>query len=91
MQGAMEGTRPLEPLFSSVNFFGYYRHFIALLCTTVNGTEERHLAFTGLVESRIRFLVASLERIPQLEFCHPHPTRYNQLEELVRAVTKHEG
>lgn len=55
-----KGEAGWDKLFEEINFFTRYKHFIALLCVTAN--EEDHLIYNGLVESKIRHLVASLER-----------------------------
>jgi poly(A) polymerase len=68
------GEASWEKLFEEINFFTRYKHFIALLCLTAN--EEDHLVFSGLVESKIRHLVASLERNPCVSLCHVNPRQY---------------
>ncbi|VDN54789.1 unnamed protein product [Dracunculus medinensis] len=67
-------------LFSEVNFFSRYKHFLALLCTAKN--EEDHLIWSGFVESKIRHLIASLERMPSILLCHPHPDHFKPIIEL---------
>lgn len=74
MLEVIEGKSPFSKLFEEVNFFSRYRHFIALICTTE--TEEDHLQFSSLVESKIRHLVAAFERNPCVNICHINPRQY---------------
>ncbi|KAH7722431.1 poly(A) polymerase gamma-like protein [Aphelenchoides avenae] len=70
----INGSASWSQLFEEVNFFSRYKHFIALLCATE--TEEDHLVFCGLVESKIRHLVAAFERNPCVNLCHVNPKQY---------------
>lgn len=70
----INGTATWSKLFEGVNFFTRYKHFIVLLCLTE--TEEDHLVFCGLVESKIRHLVSSFERNPFVNLCHVNPIQY---------------
>lgn len=74
------GTAPWTKLFEEVNFFSRYRHFIILLCITE--TEEDHLTFSSLVESKMRHLVSSLERNPCVNLCHVNPKQYKPIKDL---------
>uniref|UniRef100_A0A915PLG9 polynucleotide adenylyltransferase n=1 Tax=Setaria digitata TaxID=48799 RepID=A0A915PLG9_9BILA len=71
----MDGKAEWSALFEEVNFFTRYKHFLALLC--VSATEQDELVWCGLVESKIRFLIASLERRESIKVCHVH-TKYYQ-------------
>lgn len=70
----INGQATWDKLFEEVNFFTRYKHFIALLCLTES--EEDHLIFCGLVESKIRHLVASFERNSCVNLCHVNPRQY---------------
>uniref|UniRef100_A0A1I8EYF9 polynucleotide adenylyltransferase n=2 Tax=Wuchereria bancrofti TaxID=6293 RepID=A0A1I8EYF9_WUCBA len=71
----MKGKAGWSALFEEVNFFSRYKHFLALLC--LSATEQDELVWCGLVESKIRFLIASLERRESIRVCHVH-TKYYQ-------------
>ncbi|VIO98643.1 Uncharacterized protein BM_BM6348 [Brugia malayi] len=71
----MKGKTGWSALFEEVNFFSRYKHFLALLC--LSATEQDELVWCGLVESKIRFLIASLERRESIRVCHVH-TKYYQ-------------
>ncbi|VDK77909.1 unnamed protein product [Litomosoides sigmodontis] len=71
----MQGQAEWSALFEEVNFFSRYKHFLALLC--LSATEQDELVWCGLVESKIRFLIASLERRESIRVCHVH-TKYYQ-------------
>ena len=73
-----KGEAGWDKLFEEINFFTRYKHFIALLCVTAD--EEDHLIFSGLVESKIRHLVASLERNPCVALCHVNPRQYKPID-----------
>ena len=51
-----------EKLFQEPDFFGKYKHFLALTATA--NSERVHQEFCGLIESKIRILVQNLERNP---------------------------
>jgi poly(A) polymerase len=70
----IEGKAPFSKLFEEINFFSRYRHFVALICLTE--TEEDHLQFSSLVESKIRHLIATLERNPCVNICQINPRQY---------------
>ncbi|KAL7073287.1 hypothetical protein ACQ4LE_007345 [Meloidogyne hapla] len=72
-----KGDATWEKLFEEINFFTRYKHFIVLLCVTEG--EEDHLIFAGLVESKIRHLVASLERNSCVALCHVNPRQYKPI------------
>ncbi|VDO31327.1 unnamed protein product, partial [Onchocerca flexuosa] len=71
----MDGKAEWSTLFEEVNFFTRYKHFLALLC--LSATEQDELVWCGLVESKIRFLIANLERRDSIRVCHVH-TKYYQ-------------
>ncbi|KAF7633247.1 hypothetical protein Mgra_00007348 [Meloidogyne graminicola] len=72
-----KGDASWDKLFEEINFFTRYKHFILLLCVTEG--EEDHLIFAGLVESKIRHLVASLERNSCIALCHVNPHQYKPI------------
>ena len=51
----VSGKATWDKLFETPNFFAKYRHFIVLEVSSK--TEEDHLEWYGLVESKIRHLV----------------------------------
>ncbi|TKR60190.1 hypothetical protein L596_027478 [Steinernema carpocapsae] len=75
-----EGKAGWDKLFEEVNFFSRYKHFIALVCSA--RTKEDHLVYCGLVESKIRFLVAALERSAAVNMVHVNPKQYEPLRPL---------
>ncbi|VDM97987.1 unnamed protein product [Thelazia callipaeda] len=68
------GKADWSALFEEVNFFTRYRHYLALLC--VSASEQDELVWCGLVESKIRLLVASLDRRKSVKVCHVHTKHY---------------
>jgi len=67
-----------EKLFEPPNFFCKYRHFIVLEASS--SSEEDQLTWEGLVESKVRHLVANLER-EAISLAHVWPKSYRSLVE----------
>lgn len=70
LQGKAEWSRLFEP----PNFFQKYKHYIVL--TASASTEENHLEWIGLVESKIRVLVGNLERNEYITLAHVNPQSF---------------
>ncbi|XP_051056468.1 poly(A) polymerase gamma isoform X4 [Phodopus roborovskii] len=70
LQGKSDWSKLLEP----PNFFQKYRHYIVL--TASASTEENHLEWVGLVESKIRVLVGNLERNEFITLAHVNPQSF---------------
>jgi len=62
-----------DRLFEPPNFFGKYRHFIVL--EALAASEEDQLQWVGLVESKVRHLISSLER-EKISLAHVWPKPY---------------
>lgn len=79
----VSGKATWDKLFETPNFFGKYRHFIVLEVSSK--TEEDHLEWYGLVESKIRHLILNLER-ESIELAHiwpkPYPSQVEGQEKL---------
>ncbi|KAL7987208.1 hypothetical protein Chor_006127 [Crotalus horridus] len=71
LQGKSDWSKLLEP----PNFFQKYKHYIVL--TAVSSTEEHHLEWIGLVESKIRVLVGHLERNEFITLAHVNPQSFS--------------
>merc|ERR1719210_2841437 len=67
-----------DKLFEPPNFFTKYRHFIVLEASSE--CEEDQLQWVGLVESKVRHLVANLER-EAINLAHIWPRTYSSLED----------
>ena len=72
------GKASWERLFEPPNFFCKYRHFIVLEASS--SSEEDQLTWEGLVESKVRHLVANLER-EAISLAHVWPKSYRSLVE----------
>ena len=70
------GKLSWDALFESPNFFSKYRHFIVLEASS--SSEEDQLTWEGLVESKVRHLVANLER-EAISLAHVWPSSYRSL------------
>lgn len=74
----MAGKAPWSRLFEPPNFFGKYKHFIVLIASATS--KEDHLEWYGLVESKIRLLISTLERNPFITLAHVNPESYPALD-----------
>jgi len=72
------GKLSWDALFEAPNFFSKYRHFIVLEASS--SSEEDQLTWEGLVESKVRHLVANLER-EAISLAHVWPKSYRSLVE----------
>ena len=72
------GNASWDRLFETPNFFCKYRHFIVLEASS--SSEEDQLTWEGLVESKVRLLVANLER-EAISLAHVWPKNYRSLVE----------
>ncbi|XP_026324473.1 poly(A) polymerase type 3 [Hyposmocoma kahamanoa] len=66
-----------ERLFEAPNFFSRYKHFIVLLASS--GSADDQLQWCGLIESRIRHLITTLERNQHITLAHVNPECYNSV------------
>ncbi|XP_042335585.1 poly(A) polymerase gamma [Sceloporus undulatus] len=69
-QGKSDWPKLLEP----PSFFQKYKHYIVLIASS--STEEHHLEWVGLVESKIRVLVGNLERNEFITMAHVNPQSF---------------
>ncbi|XP_039279263.1 poly(A) polymerase type 3 [Nilaparvata lugens] len=69
------GRCPWAKLFEAPNFFIKYRHFIVLLASS--NTAEDQLEWCGLIESKVRHLIGTLERNPYIVLAHVNPECFN--------------
>ncbi|KAK1120611.1 hypothetical protein K0M31_012217 [Melipona bicolor] len=72
------GKATWDKLFEPPNFFGKYKHYIVLLARS--STAEDQLEWCGLVESKIRHLIGTLERNPHITLAHVNPEAFPPLE-----------
>ncbi|CAG9572997.1 unnamed protein product [Danaus chrysippus] len=73
----MLGKCGWERLFEAANFFSRYKHFIVLLASSASNLDQ--LPWCGLVESKIRHLITTLERNQHITIAHVNPECYNSV------------
>ncbi|CAG9790114.1 unnamed protein product, partial [Diatraea saccharalis] len=73
----MLGKCSWEKLFEAPNFFSRYKHFIVLLAAAAHADDQ--LQWCGLIESRIRHLITTLERNQHITIAHVNPECYNSV------------
>ncbi|XP_020298415.1 poly(A) polymerase type 3 isoform X2 [Pseudomyrmex gracilis] len=72
------GKATWDKLFEPPNFFGKYKHYIVLLAKSLSAEDQ--LEWCGLVESKIRHLIGTLERNPHIVLAHVNPEAFPPLE-----------
>lgn len=58
-------------LFTKHNFFYKYKFYLTIMAST-RGTDEEHLKWSGMVESKVRLLVLKLEALNGIKQAHPY-------------------
>ncbi|KAF1427268.1 Poly(A) polymerase gamma, partial [Spheniscus magellanicus] len=76
----LQGKSDWPKLFEPLNFFQKYKHYIVLTASAF--TEDHHLEWIGLVESKIRVLVGNLERNEFITIAHVKPQSFRGNQEL---------
>ncbi|XP_060773966.1 poly(A) polymerase alpha [Neoarius graeffei] len=74
MDEILQNKADWSKLFEAPNFFQKYKHYIVLLASAP--TEKQHLEWIGLVESKIRILVGSLEKNEFITLAHVNPQSF---------------
>ncbi|KAL9954867.1 hypothetical protein ACROYT_G042452 [Oculina patagonica] len=72
------GKSTWDALFQPPNFFSKYKHYIVL--SALSNSEEDHLEWIGLVESKIRILISNLENTQYVLLAHVKPKSFGALE-----------
>lgn len=71
------GKATWDKLFEPPNFFYKYKHYIVLMASS--SSSEDQLEWTGLVESKIRHLIVTLERNQHINLAHVNPEGFQPL------------
>ncbi|KAK9470861.1 Poly(A) polymerase central domain-containing protein [Dipodascopsis tothii] len=72
------GKRPWADLFEKHDFFLRYKHYLAVYASS-KGTAEQQLKWSGLVESKLRFLVQKLELVDSIALAHPYVKTFDKV------------
>jgi poly(A) polymerase len=87
-QRIMDNKDDWSMLFKPSDFFQKYKHYIVLLATAE--TEEHHIEWVGLVESKIRLLIGNiLEKNPLIRLAHVNPQAFPPLIEVEKRFVTH--
>ncbi|CAG8766326.1 16274_t:CDS:2, partial [Dentiscutata heterogama] len=81
MDHIIAGTRKWSDLFAKHNFFGRYRYYLQII--VLSDSSEKHLKWSGRVESRIRYLISKLEKIENLALAHPFAKGFNNIHHCI--------
>lgn len=76
----LEGKKEWKELFAPTNFFSLYVHYLALLVPS-------NAELLGLVESKIRHLITTLEKHKFIKLAHINPTSYEREVPVVNGNT----
>lgn len=68
-----------DKLFQPPNFFANYKHYLVVIAEAL--TAEDHLEWYGLVESKIRHLISSLEHNAAIKTVHINPASFQCIDE----------
>lgn len=71
MAGIIAGKKTWAELFQRHQFFHKYKFYLCVVALTF-GTNDTHVLYLGLVESKVRLLVQKLETVPGVELAHPY-------------------
>ncbi|XP_057319290.1 poly(A) polymerase type 3 isoform X2 [Microplitis mediator] len=71
------GKASWDKLFEPPNFFCKYKHYIVLLARSASAEDQ--LEWCGLVESKIRHLIGTLERNQHITLAHVNPEGFSPL------------
>ncbi|XP_064078258.1 poly(A) polymerase type 3-like isoform X3 [Macrobrachium nipponense] len=71
----MLGKATWDKLFQPPSFFTKYKHYLVILASA--STPEDHLEWYGLVESKIRHLIQTLEHNPIIKTVHINPQAFS--------------
>uniref|UniRef100_A0A6A7FS07 Poly(A) polymerase n=1 Tax=Hirondellea gigas TaxID=1518452 RepID=A0A6A7FS07_9CRUS len=74
----MLNKSPWDALFQPPNFFTKYKHYLVTIACA--NSPEDHLEWYGLVESKIRHLISSLEHNPSISTVHISPTGMSTID-----------
>ncbi|KAG0014346.1 polynucleotide adenylyltransferase [Podila clonocystis] len=85
----MVERQPWSDLFKKGDFFSRYKHYIQIIASS--DSEERHLRWSGLVESRIRRLVMGLERTENVVLAHPFIKGFDKVIQYRTAAEKEDA
>ncbi|KAJ3414495.1 polynucleotide adenylyltransferase [Chytridiales sp. JEL 0842] len=80
------GTATWNDLFEKHDFFFRYKYYLQIIASS--DSADRHLRWSGLVESRLRQLVMKLETVENLSVAHPY---IKGIEKVTKCRTDQEG
>jgi poly(A) polymerase len=77
--GIEKGTHQWSDLFDTLKFFSNFTIYIRINCTAP--TKEEHFKLSGLVESRIRFMINKLDATEGVKYAHPFTNSIHFVDE----------
>ncbi|KAI8620218.1 Poly(A) polymerase central domain-containing protein [Chytriomyces sp. MP71] len=63
-------TKTWADLFEKNDFFGRYKYYLQII--TSSNSQEKHLSWSGFIESRLRQLIMKLETLDCISIAHPY-------------------
>lgn len=84
-EDVFSGKTEWNSLFEPSDFFQRYKHYIIIQAMGADNRE--HLEWKGLVESKIRILVANLEKCQYIESAHINPNSFPHVDKDIYPFT----
>lgn len=72
------GKKSWKDFFIKHTFFHDYKYYLQIIAAA-KGTEEDHLKWSGLVESKLRLLVQKLEILDSIDLAHPYVKTFEKV------------
>jgi poly(A) polymerase len=80
----LDGQRPWQDLFRTCHIFHEYEHFLIVMASAVN-----HVQWFGLIESKLKYFVQSVEKETCLESARIWPKPLTRRGETTNSVSQH--
>lgn len=71
------GKKTWADLFERHKFFHQYKFYLCIVAATKGASQEEHLKWSGMVESKLRLLVQKLEVTDGIQLAHPYVKEFN--------------
>jgi len=76
-------NKPWQELFKTCHIFHEYEHFLIVIASAVN-----HIQWFGLIESKLRYFISSVEKEPSLESARIWPKPLTRRAEKTNSMTQ---
>ena len=77
----LRGSESWSPVFDRVDFFNAYRDYLVVSAVSRSNRLD-HLSWVGFIESKLRHLASSIERVPFVSLAHVYPPQFSCRERI---------